>query len=79
MTEQCDIAREWNGVSRQYPPGIVSMYENIETTPDDLVLWLHHFPYIQKLQSNQTFIQQFFDTHYTGAATAQTFPRNESH
>lgn len=66
----------WNGTgfSGQYPPDISSMYENIETTPDDLLLWFHHVPYTQKLQSGKTVIQHFYDAHYTGAATAQTFP-----
>uniref|UniRef100_A0A093V7R5 Alpha-glucuronidase n=1 Tax=Talaromyces marneffei PM1 TaxID=1077442 RepID=A0A093V7R5_TALMA len=62
------------GYSGQYPPEISSMYENIETTPDDLLLWFHHVPYTQKLQSGKTVIQHFYDAHYTGAATAQTFP-----
>jgi alpha-glucuronidase len=66
----------WNGTgySGQYPPEISSMYENVETTPDDLLLWFHHVPYTQKLQSGKTVIQHFYDAHYTGAATAQTFP-----
>lgn len=66
----------WNGTgySGQYPPEISSMYENIKTTPDDLLLWFHHVPYTQKLRSGKTIIQHFYDAHYTGAAIAQTFP-----
>jgi hypothetical protein len=70
---------EWDEFSGQYPPEISSMYEKIETTPDDLLLWFHHVPYTQKLQPGKSVIQHFYDAHYAGAATAQTFPRNGSH
>lgn len=61
------------GFSGQYPPEIASMYENLETTPDNLLLWFHHVNYTQPLQSGKTVIQHFYDAHYDGAATAQTF------
>lgn len=37
----------WNGTgfSGQYPPEIAEMYENVETTPENLLLWFHHLPY----------------------------------
>lgn len=49
------------------------MYEEIETTPDDLLLWFHHVPYTHVLKSGKTVIQHFYDAHYDGSATAQTF------
>jgi alpha-glucuronidase len=61
------------GNAGQYAPEIAQMYENIETTPDNLLLWFHHVPYTQRLKSNKTVIQHFYDAHYEGAATAQTF------
>ncbi|RFU30502.1 hypothetical protein B7463_g5812, partial [Scytalidium lignicola] len=61
------------GFSGQYPPAIAAMYEDVQTTPDDLLLWFHHVPYTQRLHSGKTVIQHFYDAHYTGAATAQTF------
>ena len=66
----------WNGTgfAGQYPPEIAAMYEKVETTPDDLLLWFHHVPYTQRLQSGKTVIQHFYDAHYEGSATAQTFP-----
>lgn len=63
------------GFSGQYPPEIAAMYEEIETTPDDLLLWFHHVPYTQQLKSGKTVIQHFYDAHYAGAETAQTFPK----
>ncbi|KAJ7878070.1 glycoside hydrolase superfamily [Mycena leptocephala] len=61
------------GFSGQYPPEVAAMYENIETTPDNLVLWFHHVNYTQKLKSGKTVIQHFYDAHYEGAETAQKF------
>lgn len=61
------------GNSAQYPPLIANMYENVETTPDNLLLWFHHVPYTHRLRSGKTVIQHFYDAHYEGAATAQRF------
>lgn len=66
--------RNGTGFSGQYPPEIYEMYENIETTPDNLLLWFHHVNYTQRLHSGKTVIQHFYDSHYSGAQTAQTFP-----
>jgi alpha-glucuronidase len=65
----------WNGTrfSGQYPPEVAARFEKIETTPDNLVLWFHHVPYTHRLRSGKTVIQHFYDEHYKGAATAQTF------
>ncbi|KAK0666967.1 glycoside hydrolase superfamily [Cercophora samala] len=65
--------RNGTGFAGQYSPEIAAMYENIETTPDNLLLWFHHVPYTQKLKSGKTVIQHFYDAHYKGSATAQTF------
>jgi alpha-glucuronidase len=61
------------GNAGQYAPEIAQMFENIETTPDNLLLWFHHVPYTQRLKSGKTVIQHFYDAHYEGAATAQGF------
>ncbi|KAF2029694.1 alpha-glucuronidase [Setomelanomma holmii] len=61
------------GNAGQYPPEIAAMFEDIETTPDNLLLWFHHVPYTQKLKSGKTVIQHFYDAHYEGAAVAQEF------
>ncbi|KAH9824467.1 alpha glucuronidase [Teratosphaeria destructans] len=60
--------------SGQYPTEVSQMYEDINTTPDELLLWFHHVNWTHVLKSSgRTVIQEFYDRHYTGAATAQTF------
>jgi alpha-glucuronidase len=61
------------GFSGTYPPEIANMYENIATTPDNLLLWFHHVNYTHVLHSGKTVIQYFYDAHYSGAEIAQTF------
>ncbi|KAI9369908.1 alpha-glucuronidase A [Aspergillus egyptiacus] len=66
----------WNGTgfAGQYPEEIHRMYESLETTPDNLLLWFHHVPYTHRLrETNKTVIQHFYDAHYAGSATAQSF------
>ncbi|KOS20238.1 Alpha-glucuronidase [Escovopsis weberi] len=65
--------RNGTGNAGQYPEEVAAMYESPETTPDDLILWFHHLPYDHRLKSGKTIIQHFYDAHYSGAATAQTF------
>lgn len=62
------------GNAGQYAKEVAHMFEYTQTTPDDLMLWFHHVPYTFKLHSGKTVIQHFYDAHYSGSATAQTFP-----
>src|SRR5688572_12765413 len=55
------------GFIGQYRPEVARLYESLETTPDDLVLFLHHVPYTHKLRSGKTVIQHIYDAHYEGA------------
>ena len=51
-----------------------SPYESLKTCPDNLILFFHHVPYRYVLHSGKTVIQTIYDSHYDGAAAAQTFP-----
>jgi alpha-glucuronidase len=62
------------GNAGQYPPEVAQLFNSIESTPDELLLWFHHVPYTHKLKSGKTVIQHFYDAHYAGAESAQTFP-----
>jgi len=43
-----------------------SMYDNIGTCPDNLLLFFHHVPYAHILKSGKTVIQHIYDTHFEG-------------
>ncbi|PNS18132.1 hypothetical protein CAC42_3577 [Sphaceloma murrayae] len=61
------------GYSGQYPAEIAALYEDPETTPEELLLWFHHTPWDKRLSTGETIIQRFYDAHYAGAQTAEGF------
>jgi alpha-glucuronidase len=61
------------GFTGQYAPPIAKIYESLETTPDNLLLWFHHVPYTYRLKSGKTVIQHIYDIHYEGAVNAEGF------
>ncbi|HEY2117762.1 MAG TPA: alpha-glucuronidase family glycosyl hydrolase [Candidatus Acidoferrum sp.] len=58
------------GYVAQYSPAVAKIYESLETTPDQLLLFFHHVPYSYKLHSGKTVIQYIYDSHYAGASRA---------
>ncbi|MGD0680946.1 MAG: alpha-glucuronidase family glycosyl hydrolase [Terracidiphilus sp.] len=63
------------GYAGQYPPKIAKLYENLATTPDNLLLFFHHVPYTHKLHDGKSVIQYIYDSHYEGAAQAAELVR----
>jgi len=59
----------------QYPAPVARIYESIETTPDNLLLFFHHVPYTYVLHSGKTVIQHIYDSHYEGAERAADYVR----
>jgi len=55
------------GFIGQYPPAVAKLYETVDQTPDDLLVFMHHVPYTQTLKSGKTVIQFIYDSHYEGA------------
>jgi alpha-glucuronidase len=49
------------------------MYETVEKTPDDLLVFMHHVPYTERLKSGTTVIQFIYDSHYEGAETVKKY------
>jgi alpha-glucuronidase len=58
------------GYTGQYPPEVAMIYESLETTPDNLLLFFHHVPYTYRLHDGKTVVQYIYDSHYQGAAQA---------
>lgn len=59
------------GYTAQYKEPVAKMYENINTCPDELLLFFHHVPYGHKLKSGKTVIQHIYDTHFEGVERAE--------
>lgn len=54
------------GYVRQYREPNASMYNDIATCPEELLLFFHHVPYTHRLSTGKTLIQHIYDTHFQG-------------
>ena len=61
------------GFTQQYFEENAKIYENIETCPDELLLFFHFAPYTHVLQSGKTLIQHIYDTHFEGVNDVDKF------
>jgi len=61
------------GYTSQYFEPNASIYENIETCPDDLLLFFHHADYTHVLKSGKTVLQHIYDTHFEGVETVKEY------
>lgn len=55
------------GYVQQYRDPNASIYEKIETCPEELLLFFHYIPYEYRLSTGKTLIQHIYDTHFEGA------------
>ncbi len=55
-----------SGYTAQYPPQQAAIYEDISSTPDDVLLFFHHVPYNHVLHNGTTVIQHIYNTHFAG-------------
>lgn len=58
------------GYVGQYYKENAKMYENIDTCPEELMLFFHHIPYSYKLKSGETLIQYIYNSHFKGVEQA---------
>jgi len=61
------------GYAGQYNEPLKSLYNNLETCPDELLLFFHHVPYKHILKSGKTVIQHIYDTHFEGFQSVEEF------
>lgn len=61
-----DRTTSGTGYVQQYNEPNASMYNDIATCPEELLLFFHHVPYTHRLSSGKTLIQHIYDTHFLG-------------
>lgn len=61
-----DRSDKGTGYAQQYYEPNASMYNNMETCPEELLLFFHHVPYTYTLKSGKTLIQHIYDAHFEG-------------
>ncbi|MCL6458080.1 MAG: alpha-glucuronidase [Gorillibacterium sp.] len=62
-----DRSSKGTGYATQYHEPNASLYETIDTCPEELLLFFHYVEYAHCLSSGKTLIQHIYDTHFEGA------------
>lgn len=63
------------GYVRQYYEPNASLYNSIDTCPEELLLFFHHVPYTYNLKSGKTLIQHIYDSHFEGVSEVEEMIR----
>ena len=70
-----DRTSRGTGYTKQYHKELTELYDNIETCPENLVLFFYRLPYSYVLKSGKTLIQHIYDTHFEGVEDVEVFVR----
>lgn len=57
----------------QYPDPYRSLYDNIETCPEEYLLWFHHVPWTYKMKSGSTLWQELCMKYNMGVAMVEVY------
>lgn len=70
-----DRSDKGTGYAQQYYEPNASMYNSMETCPEELLLFFHHVPYTYVLKSGKTLIQHIYDSHFEGYDEAEGYAK----
>ena len=80
-----DRTGEGTGYTLQYPEKLRELYENLDTCPDEMLLFFHRLSYDWIMRDGRTLIQRIYDDHFEGyeavqamAETLRTLPLPEN-
>lgn len=62
--------RSGTGYTSQYHKEVAAKYEEMDTCPEELLLFFHRVPYTYKLKSGETLIQYIYNSHFDGVQQA---------
>ena len=62
-----DRSSRGTGYAQQYPEPLASMYNEIDTCPEELLLFFHRVRFDHVMKSGETLLQHIYDTHFEGA------------
>ena len=70
-----DRTSRGTGYTKQYHQPLTELYDNIDTCPENLVLFFYRLPYAYVLKSGKTLLQHIYDTHFEGVEDVEVFQR----
>lgn len=68
-----DRTAKGTGFCTQYNEPLASLYADVKTCPEELLLFFHRMEYDYVLSTGKTILQHIYDTHFEGAGEAETF------
>lgn len=71
--ERCLAGDEGSGNVNQYPEPLRSLYNNIHTCPENLILWFHHVPWDYTMRNGLSLWDNLCYTYDRGVAQADKF------
>ena len=66
-----DRSDKGTGYAQQYHEPNASMYNDMDTCPEELLLFFHHVPYAHVLKTGKTVLQHIYDTHFEGVEAVE--------
>lgn len=67
-----DRTNRGTGYAMQYKEPVASLYNNMDTCPEELLLFFHYVPYTHMLKSGKTLIQHIYDSHFEGVLDVES-------
>jgi len=71
--DRTTATKKFSHYAGQYHKPVYDMYKNVETCPEELLLFFHHLPYTHKLKSGKTIIQHVYDAHYDAVEQVEDY------
>lgn len=68
-----DRTTKGSGFTKQYNEPLTSQYDNIDTCPEQMLLWFHHTPWKHIMHNGQTLWDNLCHAYNNGARQAQNF------
>jgi alpha-glucuronidase len=68
-----DRTEKGTGYTAQYHPYLNKLYSNLETCPEELLLYFHRLPYDYRLRNGKTLLQFIYDSRFDGYDEVEGF------
>jgi len=68
-----DRTAKGTGYTAQYDPWLDAFYSNLDSCPENILLFFHRLPYDYRLSSGKTLLQHIYDTHFEGVEDVEGF------
>jgi alpha-glucuronidase len=68
-----DRTRKGSKAVEQYPDQLCSLFDNIDTCPEEFLAWFHHVPWNHKMKSGRTFWNELCHKYDKGVQQTRQF------